>query len=447
MKIKISKVLTLLIVGAFLIAACQNQQEKAEMQFVTPALPDVQTSPALKTPTAAALPEKDQNLTTAFTPIESDSHLCDQQPADSIFKTKCEDGALSISQAENRKKVNIFFSRELLFEGDSLSLEIDVISSPAPGLPLDQNQYGIYFVDKNSAYRAVRVSGQYFNFETWSMVEEVSVEDRYNRVFSPFLKPFDQNNRLRLSCTEVNCDLYVNGKFAGSFPDGSADEVTAVGLFATSDWDQTFGQVKFSSFQFTSLPPNLSKNQTYQLADELKADHGTFSGVGLSGAFNDYTQDGFHFSSVVPFSFYAVKTGPSLADSSIEVTVKMEIKPGVSGSQFAGLICRSSQEGMVAAVIRVDGTYTVFRDTSQRPMAVLARKSSKEILPGLSENQLRLDCKSSLINFYINGIKVESLGDTRYGVRFGRAGLYTKSGGAPDPDAIVFSNFSIKEIR
>lgn len=102
---------------------------------------------------------------------------------------------------------------------------------------------------------------------------------------------------------------------------------------------------------------------------------------------------------------------------------------------------------MVAAVIRVDGTYTVFRDTPQRPMAVLARKSSKEILPGLSENQLRLDCKGNLIDFYINGIKVESLDDTRYSVRFGRAGLYTKSGGAPDPDAIVFSNFSIKEIR
>ena len=99
------------------------------------------------------------------------------------------------------------------------------------------------------------------------------------------------------------------------------------------------------------------------------------------------------------------------------------------------------------AVIRADGTYSIYRDTPRQPFALLAQKASSAILPGLAENKLRLDCIGDQITFFINGAQVESLTNTRYELRYGRAGLFTKAGGTPEPDAIIFSDFSITEIR
>jgi hypothetical protein len=99
-------------------------------------------------------------------------------------------------------------------------------------------------------------------------------------------------------------------------------------------------------------------------------------------------------------------------------------------------------------VIRSDGIYFIYRDTPSRPMALLARKSSDLIhTGGLAENRLRLDCVGSQLDFYINGSLEESLDDTRMGLNFGRAGLFTKAGGNPNPDAFIFSDFSVREIR
>jgi hypothetical protein len=149
----------------------------------------------------------------------------------------------------------------------------------------------------------------------------------------------------------------------------------------------------------------------------------------------------------VPFNFYSAATGPSLADISVEVTITMQIDPGVSGSQFAGVACRASQEGAYLAVIKVDGTYTLFRDTPKRPLAVLARKESDAILPGRESNRLRLDCRGDQIDFFINDTQVASVQDSRYNVSFGRAGLYTKAGSDPNENAIVFSDLLITELR
>ena len=125
----------------------------------------------------------------------------------------------------------------------------------------------------------------------------------------------------------------------------------------------------------------------------------------------------------------------------------MDIERGVSGSQFAGVVCRGSQEGSYMGVIKVDGTYTIFRDTPQRPLSVLAHKASDAILTGLAANKIRLVCRGKQIDLFINGEQVESLTDTRYNVNFGRAGLYTKASGDPTEDAIVFSDLSIIELR
>jgi hypothetical protein len=205
--------------------------------------------------------------------------------------------------------------------------------------------------------------------------------------------------------------------------------------------------VTLKGFEVVHADPDSQDSQTYTLSDDLSIDRGTFSDRGLAGAFNAYQTDGFHFSPVVPFNFYSARTGPSFSDVSVEVVITMEIEPGVSGSQFAGVVCRASQEGSYMAVIKVDGTYTIFRDTPQRPLAVLARKASDAILPGRSANKIRLDCRGDQINFYINGAQIESLTDTRYKVDFGRTGLYTKAGGDPNEDAIIFSDLSITELR
>ena len=126
---------------------------------------------------------------------------------------------------------------------------------------------------------------------------------------------------------------------------------------------------------------------------------------------------------------------------------KAQIDPEKRGTQYAGLICRSSKDGMYMAVIGVDGTYTIYRDTPQKPFTLLAERKSAAIQSGLAENRLRLVCKGNNIDFYINDQQVEALTDTRYNLNFGRAGIYTKAGGDPHPDAIVFSDLTIREIE
>jgi hypothetical protein len=414
----------------------------------------------METPVLPALsrPGPDESLQTAthpetaatplppLPPIDSDSALCESDP-NSLFITNCDDGSLVITRKVDPRRVDIFFNREFTLLSDTAVIQAEVLSAPPESQPLDENQYGLYLAYQDGSTMAVRVTSQYFNFETWSEGDGgLEVEDKTNRVFSPHLQPAGQSNFLEFSCGQAACDLWVNGSLAGRIPQ-AAGSLIAAGLFTAADWDQRFGRVVFTGFNVDEIDPQQPDNPVYALSDPLTADHGTFAARGLSGAFNQYGKDGFRFSPIVPFEFYSVRTGPSLADVSIEVDVAMQISPGVSGSQFAGIACRSSQEGAYIATIKVDGTFTLFRDTPQRPLAVLARKASDAIFPGRQTNTLRLDCRGNQIEFYINGTQVASVTDTRFDVDFGRAGLYTKASGSPSEDAIVFSELLITELR
>jgi len=426
------------------LVSCQSSSPTPEPRIETPALPLESSDTTTDQKSNGVRTEPEGLELPSLPPFMADSPFCEIDE-NNLLVSVCKNGQLTIMRADNPRRVDVFFNREVDFSADSGSIQAEVTSIPPKGLTLDQNQYGIYFIDRDGIYHAVRVFGQYFNFETWSMNEELEIESRYNRVFSPGLKPSGQSNFLELACTESLCELKINGQLAGRIPEG-ASRITRAGLFTAADWDQSFGQVTFSGFKFDEIDPNTPASQIFSLTDDLTEDHASFSDRGLAGAFHSYQSDGFHFSPVVPFNFYSATTGPSLADVSVEVTVTMEVDPGVSGSQFAGIACRTSQEGSYMAVIKVDGTYTLFRDTPQQPLAVLARKASDAILPSREANRLRLDCSGDQIDFYINGIQVASVTDIRYNVSFGRSGLFTKAGGDPNEDAIIFSDLLVTEL-
>ena len=431
---------------ALIFSSCQTPEATHEPRIETPALP-VYASPTATAKAGTALEEEAQQFShPTLTPIEAESPFC-TDAEENLFLTACENGTLIVTRSPDPRKMDIFLKREIPFSAEAVSIETSIISTPPEGQLLDQNQYGIYFLSGEDEYVAVRIAGQFFNFERWSAEENLKITSRYNRVFSPYLMPAGKSNYLKLICTERMCDLYINNELAGRLPEGGSGGFERIGLFTAADWDQSFGRVVFNGFQSTKLSPDQLDQTIYQLTDDLTADHKTFSGVGLSGAFNNYEEDGFHFSPIVPFNFYSAATGTSLSDVSIEATVKMEVKPGVSGTQLAGVVCRTSREGSYIAAIKVDGTYTVFRDTPQQPFAVLAHKASDAILPGLAANRLRLDCRGNQIDLYINDRQVESLTDSRYNLSFGRAGLFTKAGSEPNEDAIVFSNLIITELR
>ena len=98
---------------------------------------------------------------------------------------------------------------------------------------------------------------------------------------------------------------------AGRISEG-IDGVAQAGIFTAEDWDYNFGRVTFEGFDVNVIDPNRTESQTFTLKDDLTANHGTFSDLGLAGAFNAYSSDGFHFSPIVPFNFYSARTGPSL---------------------------------------------------------------------------------------------------------------------------------------
>ena len=120
----------------------------------------------------------------------------------------------------------------------------------------------------------------------------------------------------------------------------------------------------------------------YSITDPLTSPSEVFAGTGLSGAFNKYDADGFHFSPGDPLWILWGKRRTCAWRYVCQATIKMEVAPGVSGSRFAGLVCHSSLDGMITAVIRVDGTYSIYRDTPRQPFALLAQKASAAILPG-----------------------------------------------------------------
>lgn len=379
----------------------------------------------------------------------STSALCEPDTAGNTFLSTCANGELTISQSASRRKVDIALIKETPFQADAFSMTLETESTPADAVRTDQNTYGLLFTDNSGYKHVLSISGQFFDYETWEVSADHGIKAiaKYNLTYAPSIKPASQVNHWRLDCSVSACEIYANNSLAGRIPAGINGKAISIGVFAKSGWDQLFGQVKFSNLQVFKLDDERTTDAPFSKEDPLKNESALFSESGLSGAFNTYAADGFHFSPVIPFGNYAVKGGPALADVALEVTVRMAVDPQASSSRYAGLVCRSSQEGMIMAVIRADGTYSVYRDTPGRPFALLAEKASNEIISGLNDNRLRLECIGSQINFFINGQQVESLADTRYGLRFGRAGLFTKAGNAPNPDSVIFSDFSISEIR
>jgi hypothetical protein len=379
--------------------------------------------------------------------FQQNSEFCQPELVGSSFTLACDQNTLSITQAEGRRKVDALLMRSQTVNAEQFNLEADVTSLASQDVKSDQNAYGFYFLDADGVYKAVRVQGQYLDFETWDTSSEPQVQTQLSPSFSPAIKYTGQENHLRLACTQAGCELYANETLAGRWQTGISGKVQTIGLFTASAWDELFGQVSFRNLTISDREEAMPSLADYHMQDDLKSNTGTFSATGLSGAFNDYDQTGFHFSPVIPYGYYSAKTGPALQDVDVYATVTMDIVPDRPGSQYAGLVCRSSRDGMYMAVIGVDGTYTIYRDTPQKPFTLLAEHKSDAILSGGSPNALRLVCSGNNIDFYINGQLVESLTDTRYQLNYGRAGIYTKAGGEPSAKTIIFSDLSIEEIE
>ena len=382
--------------------------------------------------------------------FQPESSLCQEEQAGSAFSLECKDSVLTILESENRRGIDILLHRKTLVD-QSLPFTINatITSISADKSQMDENQYGLLFVDVDGNEYAVRFQGQYFDLETWNWISdtEVKATTLYNMSYSPYLKTGGETNLLQTACSDGVCDLFINGNFTGRFPISMNTALSEVGFFTASDWDEDFGQVIFEDFTVQEILDTTFHAERYTIEDALNTKSDTFSQSGLSGAFNDFLDDGFHFSPLIPYGYYAAKANPSLVDVAVSAVVHMEIDPSSSSSRYAGLVCRSSQDGMYMAVIRADGSYSIFRDTTTHPFALLAEKQSNAILSGETDNTLRLECVGNQINFYINGTQVEKLTDSRYGIKFGHSGLFTKAGGEPASDAIVFKDLMIEEIR
>jgi len=423
-----------------LLAACAPARADA----AGTAEPNIQASPTsaillTATPIPGLLPQD---------ALSTGSDFCQPEVSGSPFTLACDQGSLSVAQAENRRKVDALLLRGQDVDTAQFNLEAHVTSLAHVDVKADQNAYGFYFLDDDGFYKAVRVQGQYFNFETWNTSAAPEVETQLDPSFSPGIKYAGQENHLRLACTQDVCELIANETLVGRWQTGISGKVRSVGLFSASAWDELFGQVNFQSLSLSDLDAAMPAFSDYALHDDLTADNGVFSDTGMSGAFNAYDADGFHFSPVIPFGYYSAKSGPALQNVDVRTTVIMDVDPESSGSQYAGLVCRSSRAGTYMAVIGVDGSYSIYRDTPAKPFSLLAEKRSDAILSGVkAANALRLVCSGDGIDFYINEQLVESLTDSRYLLNYGRAGITTKAGGDPNEDAIIFSDLSIEEIE
>lgn len=430
------------------ISACTQTEPVPTSVVVTPELINSEESDAVisRTPTTESQTETQAELLTADV-FSSESDFCLPEIEDSAFTLTCEQDTLRITQNEKRRKADISLFRDITIEAGSVLIEAVTSSIASADVKSDQNVYGFYLVDSTGTFQALRIQGPYFNFESGIRSAELEIEEQLNPSFSPQIRLGGQENHWKMACDQDICEAYVNESLIGRIPAAINGEIAAVGIFSASAWDESFGEVIFNSLSVNSAEAMLAEAEPFILEDDLLSDKGTFTKTGMSGAFSDYGTDGFGFSPVIPYGYYGAKTGPAIQDVAVNAKVRMDIDTDRPGSQYGGLICRSSQDGMYMAVIGIDGTYTIYRDTPQSPFALLAEKRSEAILPGYTENELKLVCQGNTIEFYINGALVESFEDQRYGLVYGRAGIYTKAGGDPQPDAIIFSDLSIRELE
>ena len=435
-----------IIIGIGAFSSCTPARQPIQPESVDTLEPiessATQEAEVIMVPAATELPYLIRPLD-----FSTDAAFCSEEPSGSPFSLSCTEGTLTVSQKESRRKTDIYLLREEQLTSEEFSLTADVTSQPADIDKLDQNQFGFYFTNTNGASYALRVQGQFLNFEKWEITDGIEVVDAYNKTYAPALYSPGRTNNFRLTCGWDSCDLFANDTLVARSPHGTGNGIRTLGFFTASSWDQQFGSITLESLKATELPLNHPETQPFFLLDDLASDHGTFSQMGLSGAFSEFKEDGFHFSPVIPYGYYAAKADPALADVSVSVVVNMEIDPGVKATQYAGVVCRSSLEGKYMAVLRADGTYTIFRDTIKRPFALLVQDHIEGIQSGRSDNEIRLDCVGDTISLYINNTLVESFTDSRYELRYGRGGLFTKAGGAPHSDAVIFCDFSIEEIR
>ena len=375
------------------------------------------------------------------------SSLCQSEISTSAFTLACEGNTISILENKNRRETDISLFREYEMAASQFSLEADIISTTAEDAENDQNTYGFYFVDEENRFQAVRIQDIYYNFESGIKTAELEVKEQLEQSYSPYILSSGQVNHWNLICSQKVCELYANGNLISRLQITTSGRIQSVGFFTASAKDELFGDVIIRDLV---ICPNdaLLEDASFSLKYDLKSGgQELFAHTGFSGAFHDYEEDGFHFSPVVAYNYYAAKTDPSMENVEVSAAVKMDIDPGQSGSQFGGLICRASQAGMYMAVIGVDGTYSIYRNTPDQPFVLLAENTSKAILTGTEENELRLVCSGEEISFYINEQLAASVTDSRDGLSFGRSGLTTKAGGDPQSDAIVFSDFAIREIE
>ena len=334
----------------------------------------------------------------------------------------------------------------------AFTIEADLTSWGVLGNP-DQNNYGFIFGIDNTHTYSLRFKGDYYRLEKNLLMNNSNAEEgnihisqTWNRNYSPSFKSTGSTNHIQLTCIGKFCDLNINQNLAARFNLDQEINASSIALFAEVGYYKPFGSVDVDNLHVFLPSENAVTKNGFAFSDSLVSDKGTFPKTGLSGAYNKYQADGFHFSSVVPFGYHEVLTDPALGDVSISASVVL--KPDTNNSpMYAGLVCRSSMEGMYFAVIRESGYFLIFRDTPTRPFFLLVEARSKEILSGGAANRLRLDCVGSTITFYINGKKVASLQDDQFKLVFGQNGFFTKAGKNPGETTITFSDLEINEVR
>ncbi len=421
---------------------------------VSPSKEDSTTVEPSPIPDATAIPTTAPILDPTSVPpilaqdeVHADSPFCQPESGESAFILTCADQIIQFNQSEKRRGSDVIIKRAIETEVDGFTLTAEITSNPADPARLDKNQTGIYFIDTDGRTFALRLEGQFFNFEEW-LVENGKEKTRaLNQTYTPELQPAGRKNNLRLTCVSGNCDVFAEDNLIGRLPLPERNGFSVIGIFAASPWDEQFGSVSIADLRIEPESTVRAETQPYVLIDDLRADHGTFAQMGLSGAFSAFDEDGFHFSPVIPYGYYATKAGPALRNVSVTATIEMEFSPGAPATRYGGVVCRASNEGMVMAVLRADGTYTIYRDSVRRAFAMLATESIPSIKQGRSAHRLRLNCIDDTIALFIDEVEVESFTDTKFAIEYGRSGLYTKAGGAAYTDAIIFSDLEIKEIR
>lgn len=303
-------------------------------------------------------------------------------------KRYIQDGELHIEVSEANSIVWCSHDRE---DWTDMVLEVDARQVAGP----NDNDYGVLFryQDTNNFYRFVITGEGRYRVSKYIDAKWTAIIDWRS---APAIKRGAATNHIQVVCRGNTFELYVNGEKLGQFEDGDLDQ-GAVAVVAGS-YDQAGVHIAFDNV--VAIPGSPAFYDDFANNRNNWPEHADIAFL-KDGEYHIYDQNAAH-------AFWSTQAG-RFGDCTVEAQIR---KVEGSDTMAYGVVFRAQDlSNFYNFVITGDGRYALGKRKAGQWEFVILPKNSDAVNKDNSTNVLRVVCRGSSFELYVNGQKVDSAQD------------------------------------